>query len=616
MIENGNTRRLPYFITGIIILGVAFWLRAAALDARFLWWDEGLTVAFGTLSLQDGITFARRTADVNPPVYRYLIGAWGALVGYSVLSVRMVNVWLGTLNVALGAALAKSPRRRMLTALILALSPIAIYFSREAKGYALVMTALLVQIHLWERIRARRPTHPAILFGGGALATFAALGSNYLAVLVLGTLDLYILFDAVRGALCGRGWQAWAVGQAVGAAALIPFVLATLGTTAAGLAETSASTVAPRGPLTYAFQMAYAFLAGPEPHPMWDGPAVTHPEQILAGLLIGGILIAAGIAARRRELLVIVLVPLALGFIFQMRYAWFFPRFLLAIGALLAILMAAGVEKLRRAGGILLAGLLAIWLSVNAAYLTLPFDAAEDPRPLFSEIGPVLKPDDAVLYALPWMHGYWRVALPDAPPVEMVLGFLHERPIWPSLWETHPRVWLLNYERVPGPHFAPGSWFLERGAMIWAAGTKKLHAALFAHPEPLPLEKEAAFGEIALRYPTLNMQAAPGDAVAFPLEWTLTEPAARDWVIYLHMLDNRGHVIAQTDSAPRNATLSFTAQPAGEPLREARGVLVPPEAAPGTYSLKLGLYDWQTGERAVTFDGEDGIIIGTVQIKD
>jgi hypothetical protein len=349
---------------------------------------------------------------------------------------------------------------------------------------------------------------------------------------------------------------------------------------------------------------------------MWDGPAAAHPDQTLVGLLIGGVLLAAGIAARRRELLVIMLAPLALGFIFQLRYAWFFPRFLLAIGAPLAILIATGTERLRRAGGILLAGLLAIWLSVSAAYLVLPFDAAEDPSPLFSEIGPVVKPDDAVLYALPWMRGYWLAALPDTPPVEMVLSFLHEHPIWPSLWETHSRVWLLNYERVPGAITnTPGHWLSAHGAMIWAAGTEKLHAALFARPEPLPLENEAAFGEIALRYPTLDVRAVPGDAVVFPLEWTLTEPAARDWAIYLHMLDSEGHVIAQTDSAPRNATLSFTAQPAGEPLREARGVLVPPEAAPGTYSLKLGLYDWRTGKRAVTFDGEDGIIIGTVQIK-
>ena len=61
--------------------------------------------------------------------------------------------------------------------------------------------------------------------------------------------------------------------------------------------------------------------------------------------------------------------------------------------------------------------------------------------------------------------------------------------------------------------------------------------------------------------------------------------------VFVHLYDDAGQLIAQTDSEPGGALRpTHTWQP-GETVIDRYGVLLPEEAEPGHYTLAVGLYD-------------------------
>ena len=136
------SRALSTFAVALITLG-AFGLRAYLLDVQSLWYDEGVTAEVA----RRGITeLTRWTAhDIQPPLYYYVVAAWGRLAGWSEWSLRFPSVFFGTLIPPLLAATALALTRRrsasIRAALFGALHPLLLYYSQEARMYAM-LTAL------------------------------------------------------------------------------------------------------------------------------------------------------------------------------------------------------------------------------------------------------------------------------------------------------------------------------------------------------------------------------------------------------------------------------------------------------------------------------------------
>ena len=117
---------------------------STALTCSSLWHDEGNAWALAQRS------FARiavdAAADIHPPGYYWLLKLWGGPFGYSAWGMRSLSALAGLLAVAviyrLGLETGDVPRAAriqlaLLAALLAALNPFQVFYSQEARMYAL-----------------------------------------------------------------------------------------------------------------------------------------------------------------------------------------------------------------------------------------------------------------------------------------------------------------------------------------------------------------------------------------------------------------------------------------------------------------------------------------------
>jgi hypothetical protein len=113
---------------------------------------------------------------------------------------------------------------------------------------------------------------------------------------------------------------------------------------------------------------------------------------------------------------------------------------------------------------------------------------------------------------------------------------------------------------------------------------------------PLP---DVQFGEsIALTgfdRPTSTLQ--PGQTLSFDLHWQALAPITENYTIFTHLLDNAGQLRAQQDNPPQQGRYPTSWWSPGEPIIDTHTLLLPPDLAPGLYTLRLGLYWPETGQR-------------------
>jgi len=236
-----------------VVLGVAF--RFYHLDRKVYWFDEvgsslrmfGDTEAelvnrAGTLTdshtlwailhptppsgSSDPFAPARVLALEEPhetPIYFEIAHFWVGIFGNSIAATRSLSAWLSLLALPcafwLGNELFRSRRAAWTAVALLALSPVAVIFAQQARGYALwTVTLLALQAALLRALRLDA-------FGAWALfATLVAFGLyvHLLTALPLGGLALYVLLTRWRD----RGkLLRFALAFAIGCVALIPWLI-------------------------------------------------------------------------------------------------------------------------------------------------------------------------------------------------------------------------------------------------------------------------------------------------------------------------------------------------------------------------------------------------------
>ncbi len=107
---------------------------------------------------------------------------------------------------------------------------------------------------------------------------------------------------------------------------------------------------------------------------------------------------------------------------------------------------------------------------------------------------------------------------------------------------------------------------------------------------------------------------APGESAHVTMAWQALAEMTASYHVFLHMLGSNGQIIAQNDGEPVNWTRPTTGWAVGEVVVETREVQIPGDAAPGTYTLQVGLYRPEDG-RLRTEDGDDAVQIGTLEVK-
>ncbi|MGC9522538.1 MAG: hypothetical protein ACP5HG_11740, partial [Anaerolineae bacterium] len=104
-----------------------------------------------------------------------------------------------------------------------------------------------------------------------------------------------------------------------------------------------------------------------------------------------------------------------------------------------------------------------------------------------------------------------------------------------------------------------------------------------------------------------------GDTVEVGLAWQARAPVDQAYRVFLHLVDDEGRRVDQSDGEPVNWARPMTGWAAGEVVVETRTVALPPDAT-GVYHLRVGLY--LPGEPALsTSEGDAAPVLATLRVE-
>ncbi|MDQ6778402.1 MAG: glycosyltransferase family 39 protein [Actinomycetota bacterium] len=158
--------------------------RFAGIGDQSYWYDEAHTVWILHFSFAEMLAHVR-ASETTPPFYFMLACPWAHLFGYGEAGLRSLSALAGIATVPVAyAAGAKLVSRRtgMILAALTACSPLLVWYSREARSYAVLVLLTAVTLLAFANLRARPTRGWAITW---TVASALALATHYYAALVV-----------------------------------------------------------------------------------------------------------------------------------------------------------------------------------------------------------------------------------------------------------------------------------------------------------------------------------------------------------------------------------------------------------------------------------------------
>ncbi len=633
---NPGLRRL--ILAALVLL--AFAVRAFQLHTPTLAWDEGWSVALSQLPLGD--LFNITAYDVHPPGYYLLLRAWLTL-GRPEYVIRYLSLIAGVVSVPLAYQAGRAWLRRgphadlvgLLAAAYVALAPLLIYYSQVARMYALCVVGVLLAVWgLLDSLDSARPARPIALLGW-VVGALLALYSFYYSALAIAALVVYAVLVGLplaRSTLGRRALRRIALASVAIVALYLPWVLYAVGPVLQRVTthENDRLTLGElqRLVLEAIFNVIFAYEAG------W----------IVVWVL--AIVVAAGFVLSLSRRTANDLSPIHLflpafaivltvgGVIVGTQAHMFAGRYLIAASPFIALAVAFAVTVLSArarwlgAMAVVLVAVTTLWPTwVGAVYAkglerTGEFDPTVDVQSLRA-IG--AQPDDIVVFNVLSLAGlYDAYRAPTDPmwtfaqrwdPVTEDMRRIADR----LSVETprYPRVWASLYQGTAGPNAELKSW-LDRN--LYPAGGTWREDTLFALY--LPQANPRVDAETSATWPagpqlegaTYTSAAKPGGNVTIDLKWKATRSMDKNYVVFVHLYDASGRLVAQHDSQPQGGSRPTSTWSATRSVPDFHGLVLPRDAA-GPLSLRVGLYDPATGVRLPLADGRDMAEMGTVEVS-
>ena len=188
--------RLRHGLLFAALTVLAALLRFRTLNAQSFWFDEAVTV---TLVRGSFSSMLRALPDLEstPPLYYVLAWLWARAFGTGEIGLRSLSALLGTATVpvvyAIGATLV-GRRVGAFAAAFTAVSPLLVWYSQEARSYALLV--LLSSVSLLFFVRALDSFARRDVAGWG-VASALALATHYFAVFIV-AIEAFWLLVRVR----------------------------------------------------------------------------------------------------------------------------------------------------------------------------------------------------------------------------------------------------------------------------------------------------------------------------------------------------------------------------------------------------------------------------------
>lgn len=609
-----------------LILLLAAGLRFWRIDAQSLWYDEGNSAYAATQSTPQIIAAAAR--DIHPPAYYLLLAGWEDLTGHSELALRMLSALASVLTVALTYALGTHLFERptgALAALLVAINPFQVWYAQEARMYALL--ALLSAASVWltaavltlpaEMSTGRfRPRRAALILTAYILVNAAGLYTHYTFPFVLLAESLAFLIWLAGRQRRLHGLLTWAALQIATLALYAPW----LPTAIHQITTWPRIPAPPVGLEQIGATIAYGLTTPLDAARSGLIPLLLlgivglfpPPEEPHRSLHFGERL---GLVAL--WLLVPVAIPLALGVVREAFLKFFLPAgvafwLLVARGTVMGFRLGRPVPGVGGLGGtmtrlaaiILLAvGLLPVYGGLRNLYFD-PTYARDDYRAIAQRILAEAGPQAAVVLDAPnqaQVFGYYFPLGPNVAP----LPDAHTEETLERLLEGHSRIYALYYgETEQDPQRTVEQLLATRAFVAATQWYGDVRLVIYVAPAEMTVERPsgARFGEaIVLEGYALSAEAlAPGEALAVTLFWHTEAPLNMRYKVFVHLYGPDGNIAAQHDGEPAGGLRPTDTWAPGEQITDHHGLLLPPDAAPGTYTLAVGLYDTAGNRLPVT----------------
>jgi mannosyltransferase len=200
---------------------VALTLRLWHVGHQSFWYDESLTVDEMHMRFRRMLSTVRLT-EVTPPLYFVSAWMWTKVLGTGEAGLRSLSAVAGTLTVPTAAACAATlagRRAAVIAAALVAVNPLLIWYSQEARSYALLtLLCALSWLFFLRAARDGRPRDLALCVAASALA----LATHYFALFLVAPELAWLVIRAPRR------WSVWAAALAVAVVglALLPFAIA------------------------------------------------------------------------------------------------------------------------------------------------------------------------------------------------------------------------------------------------------------------------------------------------------------------------------------------------------------------------------------------------------
>lgn len=616
----------------LALSALAFTLQIWRLGEQSLWYDEGFSVWLASRPLIE--ILARTAADIHPPLYYVLLAGWMDLAGAGEFSLRYLSVLAAVATIPLMWALGRrtlGEHSGTIAALLVAISPLWLWYARDARMYTLV-TALVVASTLsllrWMD-RPRRATLGVYVFLN-ALAIYTHFFAWFIVAAQAGFGLLWMLFDLERRRRLVSLVGAW------GAIFLVylpwlRFVFIRLGADRSYWGGTLSV-----GHVVETIIETWAVGHTVDPT---LGEATSVIVLFLAAGGLGALLIRYSRQKRaRRTLLLLVswlVIPLIALLLVSFGRPKYHPRYMmigapayvLALTALPAWLFDGKWQIRRIVGTTLGLGLLSALVAVNlfADYnlYTNPAFTKDDWRSVAQLLEREHDSDEPILlvsgHAYPVFTYYYEgddwIPLPDEPTLDTTQVLSWDiAPKLAQVLDNAEGVWLVAWqdEVVDPDRLVP---FLLNHAGGVEQSTPAFWGVEVRHwrfPEradvplkpPMRAELNVNFDDqirlVGWEPPEEALPANRG--VPLTLYWELSEATERDLKVTLEIVDGKGFSWGQLDRRPGNYFHpTFRWRP--NDVRPGRyDVSLAAGTPPGTYYVEAGVYADETGEELDVLD--------------
>jgi hypothetical protein len=155
----------------------------------------------------------------------------------------------------------------------------------------------------------------------------------------------------------------------------------------------------------------------------------------------------------------------------------------------------------------------------------------------------------------------------------------------------------------------------------WVGDVRFVTYAVAEGQDPeMEVATDLRWGEsIELQGYTIQPDAlAAGDIAQITLFWQTDETLTERYKVFIHLVDEQGRLVAQSDSEPGGGLVLTTIWQPSQTVKDNHGLLIPLDTPDGRYTILLGLYPLGDPANRLSVETADGPVdaypLGTIDV--